>query len=186
MSTKDIYEKYKFDPSIARKSKSWFEQQATLLSKERINTNLFHKTHGIRASTIVPGNMYMFFYDPKHKETLPHYDIFPLVFPFERTEDGFLGLNMHYLPYRMRVLLFDTLLNFKSTKTLDERTKLKYSWSTLKGLSRHKLAEQCVKRYLGQHIQSQVKLITPTDWTTTLMLPVERFVGAKKNQIWGQ
>ena len=26
----------------------------------------------------LPGNMYMFFYDPKHKDTLPYYDTFPL------------------------------------------------------------------------------------------------------------
>lgn len=186
MSTKDIYEKYRYDPSIISKSKGWFQQQATLLSRERINTNLFHKTHGDRVTQIIPGNMYMFFYEPKYKEELPHYDRFPLVFPFDKTEDGFIGLNMHYLPYQLRIVLFDGLLKFKNTKAIDEKTRLRYSWGAIKGLARHELAAKCVKRYLGTHLQSPLKMVAPTDWTTTLMLPVESFAKTRKNNVWGQ
>lgn len=185
MSTRDIYEKYKYDPTIINKSKGWFRQQANLLVNERININLFHKTHGDRITQIVPGNLYMFFYDPKYKETLPFYDKFPLVFPFEKTVDGFIGLNMHYLPYQLRIVLFDALLKFKNTKTIDERTRLRYSWGAIKGLARHDLAEQCVKRYLIPHMQSPLKMVSPVDWTTTLMLPVESFTKSKTN-VWGQ
>ena len=186
MSTKDIYEKYKYDLTVVRKSNTWFQQQALLLGKERINKDVFLRTHGERISSIRPGNLYMFFYDPKHKETLPHYDRFPLVFPFQKTEDGFMGLNMHYLPYKMRFLLFDQLLKFKNTKELDDNTRLRYSWGTIKAMSRHTLAETCVKRYLMPHVKSQIKMINPTDWTTTLMLPVESFAKTQKNKVWGQ
>jgi len=44
------------------------------------------------------GRLNMFFYDPKFKKTLPYYDTFPLVLPLERYDDGFLGINLHYLP----------------------------------------------------------------------------------------
>lgn len=186
MSTRDIYEKYRYDPTIVSKSRGWFNQQATLLSRERINVNLFHKTHGDRVTQIMPGNLYMFFYDPKYKEDLPHYDRFPLVFPFDKTEDGFVGLNMHYLPYHLRIILFDGLLKFKNTKSIDEKTRLRYSWGAIKGLARHELAAQCVKRYLLDHLQSPLKMVSPADWTTTLMLPVESFAKTRKNNVWGQ
>lgn len=186
MSTLDIYEKYKYDTNIVTKSRGWFEQQALLLSRERINKDVFLRTHGQRVANIRPGNLYMFFYDPKFKETLPYYDKFPLVFPFKKTEDGFIGLNMHYLPYKMRFLLFDSLLKFKNTKELDDTTRLRYSWGTINAMSRHKLAEPCVKQYLLPHVKSQLKMINPTDWTTTLMLPVENFAKTKKNKVWGQ
>jgi hypothetical protein len=186
MSTRDIYEKYRYDPTIISRSRSWFQQQANLLSQERINVNLFHQTHGERVSHIIPGNMYMFFYDPKHKDTLPFYDMFPLVFPFDSTENGFIGLNMHYLPYQMRIVLFDQLLKFKNTKMIDEKTRLRYSWGAVKSLARHDLAEKCVKRYLRSHLQSPLKMVNPTDWTTTLMLPVESFAKTKKSNVWGQ
>ena len=58
------------------------------------------------------GNMYFFFYNPKHKKTLPWYDTFPLVFPIKSFSDGFLGLNMHYLAPKDRAILMDQLKEF--------------------------------------------------------------------------
>ena len=53
------------------------------------------------------GNMYFFYYNPKHKKTLPWYDTFPLVFPVDLYPDGFLGLNFHYLNPKWRAMLLD-------------------------------------------------------------------------------
>ena len=50
------------------------------------------------------GRLNMFFYDPKLKATLPYYDRFPLVLPLKRFENGFLGINFHYLPIPLRIL----------------------------------------------------------------------------------
>ena len=44
------------------------------------------------------GSMQMFFYDPKHKETLPYYDKVSFVNYIKTRKGGFLGLNLHYLP----------------------------------------------------------------------------------------
>ena len=55
------------------------------------------------------GGLYFFFYNPKLRDDLPYYDIFPLVIPIEKYHDGFLGLNLHYLPIRYRQLLIQKL-----------------------------------------------------------------------------
>jgi hypothetical protein len=55
------------------------------------------------------GKMYTFFYDPKHKETLPYYDLFPLIFVVGPAAGGFLGINLHYLPPVLRAKLMDSL-----------------------------------------------------------------------------
>lgn len=135
---------------------------------------------------ITPGEMYLFMYDAKHAEDLPYFDMFPLVFPFRRLQDGFIGLNMHYLPYQLRVDLLDRLMDFRSNKTLNENTKLKYSWSTIQAASRYSNAIPCVHRYLLSQIQTPLKKIDAQDWGTALMLPVERFVGASKQQVWSK
>jgi hypothetical protein len=184
MSLLDVFERHKYDISIVNNSKTWFRQQVTLLNKERINTKAFHRSSGTVVNRIVPGNLYMFFYDPKYKETLEFYDRFPLVFPFEKYREGFLGLNMHYLSYKLRIVLLENLLKFKNTKTLDENTRLRYSWNIIKGMTRSKLAEQCVKHYLFDHVQSQIKRIDATDWTTAMMLPVESFAKTNKTGVW--
>ena len=51
------------------------------------------------------GKLNMFIYDPKWKKKLPYYDTFPLVLPLETYPDGFLGINMHYLPIPLRIKL---------------------------------------------------------------------------------
>ena len=180
----DVFEKHKYDPSIVNKSKTWFRQQILLLKKEGIRSQRMYKNSGEYVSTIRTGNMYMFFYDPKTKDKLPYYDLFPMVFPFRKTQNGFIGLNMHYLSYKFRIMLLDNLLRFKNTKDLDETTRLKLSRNLLQSVSKHYLVTPCVKSYLNDNLMSQLKLIQPTDWTTALMMPVENFQKASTGQVW--
>ena len=49
----------------------------------------------------------MFVYSPKLRNKLPYYDTFPLVLPLKNYNNGFLGLNFHYLPYALRLRLLD-------------------------------------------------------------------------------
>ena len=133
---------------------------------------------------IIPGHLYMFVYDPKTKDTLPYYDRFPLVFPFRKTPDGFIGLNMHYLPYPLRITLLDNLLTFASNQRFDETTRLKYSWALIDGMSKYAAAKPCVKQYLVGHVRTQFRQVESNNWATAMLLPVERFVGASKQEIW--
>ena len=71
------------------------------------------------------GKMYFYFYDPKTKDTMPYYDLIPLVIPIERYNDGFLGLSLHYIHPKHRMILFDKLSDTISKNTYDENTKLK-------------------------------------------------------------
>lgn len=168
-----------------QKSQTWFQQQARLLGRQEIQPMRLIRTSADRnVNRIVPGEMYMFMYDAKHQDTLPYWDMFPLVFPFRRLKDGFIGLNLHYLPYQMRVRLLDRLMEFRTNKLLNENTRLKYSWATIQGSSRLKIAEPCVHRYLLSQVQTPFKKIDAKDWTTALMLPVERFVGTSKQRVW--
>lgn len=171
-----------------KKSRSWFTQQSLQLSsKSQITPQKLVRTDADRnVTSIVPGNMYIFEYSAKHKETLPYWDTFPLVFPFRKMPDGFIGLNLHYLPYPLRARLLDKLMSFKTSTSLDENTKLKFSWSTISGLSTMQVAQPCVHRYLSSHVKSPFKKIDAQDWATAMMLPVERFVGSSKQQVWSQ
>jgi hypothetical protein len=126
----------------------------------------------------------MFGYDPKTKAELPYYDRFPLVFPFRKTPDGFIGLNMHYLPYALRIQLLDSLLIFANNKLFDDTTKLKYSWATIDGVSKYAAAKPCVKQYLMSHVKTQFRQVESSNWATAMLLPVEVFVGASKQEIW--
>lgn len=185
---KDVFERNKYDLATAvRKSNGWFEKEVAMLTKQNLTPNKVLMGNPEQVVTkIIPGHLYLFMYDPKLKKTLPYYDRFPLVFPYAKTPDGFIGLNMHYLPYGLRIRLLDSLLTFKTNNRMDETTRLKYSWQLIDGISRFKAAQPCIKQYLGGHVKTQFRKINSADWATAMLLPVERFVGATKQQIWAE
>lgn len=184
MTSADIFQKYHADPDIGRKSRGWFMKKQVELQKARIQPQKVIRQGDNLQSRILPGRLYLFAYDAKLKETLPYWDQYPLVFPYEKTADGFMGLNMHYLPYILRVRLLDRLLDFANNKNMNETTRLKYSYATVKASSKLRLAQPCLKRYLAGHVQSRFLEIPANEWHTAMMLPVERFVGANKQTVW--
>ena len=135
-------------------------------------------------SKSVLGKMYFYSYDPKHKATLPWYDTFPLVFPIEKYNNGFLGLNFHYLAPKDRAILMDQLKAFANNKAYDETTKLKLTYNMLKGFTKIKRAKPTVHRYLTSKVKSKYVLVNADEWEVALFLPVERFRKASKKKVW--
>ena len=185
---KDVFERNQYDLATAvKKSNGWFEKEVASLTKQNITPNKVLAGNVDQLVTkIAPGHLYMFMYDPKLKKELPYYDRFPLVFPYAKTPDGFIGLNMHYLPYGLRIQLLDALMTFKTNNRMDETTRLKYSWQLIDGISRYKAAQPCIKQYLGGHVRTQFRKIDSGNWATAMLLPVERFIGANKQEVWAE
>jgi len=135
-------------------------------------------------NTSMIGRMYFYFYDPKTKDTMPYYDRFPLVIPIERYNDGFLGLNLHYIHPKHRMILLDKLSDTMSNDTYDEKTKLKINYRYLAAASRIFEANPCIKRYLFTQIESRFLEITADEWDIAAMLPLESFVGATTSKVY--
>jgi hypothetical protein len=134
----------------------------------------------------VLGKMYFYSYDPKWKNILPYYDTFPLVFPIEKYNDGFLGLNFHYLAPKDRAVLMDQLKEFANNKKYDETTRLLLTYNMLKGFSKIKRAKPTVHRYLTSKLKSRFVLVNADEWEVALFLPVERFKKVNKKKVWSQ
>lgn len=185
---KDVFEQNKYDLETAvKRSRSWFDRQVQELGKQNLTpAKVLNGNVEQLRNKVIPGHLYMYVYDPKMKKELPYYDRFPLVFPYAKTPDGFMGLNMHYLPYQLRIQLLDALLVFRNNARMDETTKIKYSWQLIDGVSRYKAAQPCIKQYLTGHVRSPFRQIVSDDWATAMLLPVERFVGASKQEVWAQ
>lgn len=182
----DVFEKNQYDlATAAKKSRVWFDAEIVSLMKQRITPKkVMNNDHADLKSRVVPGSLYMYMYDPKYKEELPYYDRFPLVLPYDTFPGGFIGLNLHYVPYQMRVVLLDRLMTFATNQNFTETTRIKYSWDLVRSASRYAAAKPCIKQYLNNHVVSPFRKIHPQDWVTALMLPVEQFVGDNKVSIW--
>ena len=146
-------------------------------------TTIIRDKERLRQSTFI-GKMYFMYYDPKTKDTLPYYDRFPLVIPIERYPDGFLGLNLHYIHPKQRIILLDKLSETASNKKFDATTKLKISYNYLARASKIFEAQPCIKRYLFSHIRSRFVEIDADEWDIAALLPVESFEKATTSKVY--
>ena len=167
----------------ARAAGDWFREkakQAGASAKMRaVTPNQLLKRQP--DDNILLGKMFFYKYDPKFAKKLPYWDMYPLVFPFEKAPGGFYGLNLHYIPPRDRAVLMDNLNQYASNNKYDKTTRLELSYRLLKRYGR---AVPCVKRYLGDRIVSQTVRIDADEWEVAIFLPVERFQKASKGEVW--
>lgn len=132
------------------------------------------------------GGLYHFFYDPLTKADLPYYDIFPLVIPLSRDAEGFIGLNLHYLPPLYRAAFMDKLMHFALTNEQDEPKRLRVTYDILKSTKSLKEFRPCIKRYLNNQVRSKILTIQPSEWETALFLPTAVFRGAPINKVYSE
>jgi len=132
----------------------------------------------------VLGKMYMFRYQAKHKDTLPYYDRFPLIFMVDPAPKGFYGINLHYLPPTIRAIFFDKLLDVANNDKFNSKTKLKISYDILNGVTKYKEFQPCFKRYLTAYMRSKPIFVPASEWEAVLFLPSDSFIGAKRDFVW--
>ena len=162
-------------------SRDWLRKKVSDLSPSRASlmSNQDRKT-----STPFIGHMYFYFYDPKTKDYMQYYDKFPLVIPIEMYKDGFLGLNLHYIHPKQRMILLDKLAEYATDKRFDMRTRLRLSYDLLRRASKAFEATPCIKRYLFSHVQSRFVEVFADEWDIAALLPAENFVGAGTSKVW--
>jgi hypothetical protein len=170
-------------PARTQDARDWFREKArTQRSARAYPANLLKEGDKVGRPQI--GHMYHFRYDPKGKGTLPYYDTFPLIFMVGPAEKGFYGINLHYLPPKLRAALMDNLYDVASNKRYDQNTKLRISYDILKGASKYRYFKPTFKHYLNAHVNSQFLKIDSAEWDIALFLPTERFEKAKKSRVF--
>ena len=166
-------------------ARDWYRDTAAEVKQVNTRRELRNRERLYQKMTELDvGRMYMFQYDPKGKETLPYYDIFPLIFVLERYNDGFLGMNLHYLPPIYRARLMDRLYMIERMDQVRESKKLRLSYGLLNSVARYKYFRPTVKRYLNNHVRSRFLWIPYDEWDIALMLPTERFRKGKKSRVY--
>ena len=158
-----------FRKGIAPRTKEsirWFQKKAQDLGKLNRIDLLQDESLKLknRPKTTPFGNMYMYFYDAKYKDTLPYYDAFPLTIPIGPAPGGFYGLNLHYLPLPLRAKALDALLG--------------------EGGLPQKYIAPMIHRYLFSQVKSRFALVEKPEWEIATFLPTADFQGAKNNAIY--
>ena len=180
MATSKFIQAVKDEAKGRPRSTQWYKDKIKEFGQPGAQTLI---RDGKRDNKPFYGRLNMFFYDPKHKKTLPYYDVFPLVLPLEKYPDGFLGINLHYLPIPLRIKLLDGLVDFSNNTKFDESTKLVVDYNKLKKI---KLIKPTLHRYLAGQTKSQFRRIDADELTIATLLPVQRFKKASESEVWAE
>ncbi len=169
-------------PARTQQAREWFRETA---KRTTVSPNRLMKEDQNKLTTSPAiGHMYSFFYDPKHKKTLPYYDRFPLIFKIKNVPGGFIGMNLHYLHPKQRAQLMDALYELTNNTKYDASTKLNLSYNLLNSASKFELFKPTIKMYLNNHVRSRFLHIESVEWDMALFLAPARFEKAKAQTVW--
>lgn len=163
-------------PAQTKQSRDWFRSE---IQGMRVKSDdILNDKNLERRTRPAPGRMYTYFYDPKHKDTLPYYDRFPLIIMVGKAHKGFYGMNLHYLPIPLRAKFLDQLITITNNKKFDESSRFRASYNFLKGSAKMGLFKPCFKHYLIHKVESEIKFLSADLWEIATFLPTARFKGA--------
>lgn len=186
MSIFDTYNEHMSDAEIRKGTSSalkWYEMVLKNNSRITPENMIAAETRKI-TGTVVPGKMYLYKYDAKHKSTLPYWDMFPLIIMVGPAKGGFHGMNLHYLPYKLRIQLLGSLINLSQNDRFTEKTKIATASKALKQASSHKLIGPCFKHYLSSHVKTKFIQIHPQDWEMSVFMPLAKFQKENEKFVW--
>jgi len=130
-----------------------------------------------------PGEMYMFNYEPINRSKLKFYDTFPIIYLLKVEKGALHGLNLHFLPPKLRYLFFLNLQQLR-TGVGDEARLGKLDYGVLASSNRYKYFRPCYRKYLIKRINSRMLKIPAEDWSIAVSLPLERFKKTSKYSVW--
>ena len=154
------------DKTTGPKSYDWYRKQVQSMTTPGARSLIRSGKATLRPKY---GIMNLFGYDPKHKDRLPYYDTFPLIFPLEPAKGGFIGLNFHYLPPLARVQFLRSLANTTTDKKFDKKTRYNINWRN------NTFMKKTAKHYLFNHVRTSFLNITAEEMAIAIFLPVARF-----------
>jgi hypothetical protein len=165
------------------KSEEWFTSKVRELAMPSRTKILKDDALEKRSKPLV-GDMCMYFYDPKTKETLPYYDRFPLTIIVGPAPGGFTGLNLHYINPVARARLLNELFKLAPKELKPDSRIMRLRYDLLQGVRKYKEFEPCFKRYLTSHVKSQISRVPMTDWETAIYLPIQQFKKKSSRTVW--
>lgn len=170
------------------KSLNWFRSYIPK-SYNKVQTGQMFRDRSLWTNRIVPGELLFFEYDAEHKDKLPVWDRYPMIFPWDQWvgKSGkvyFIGINLHYLPPVLRLQAMKALLTLRNQKRYRPNTRLKISWGVLKALSNSRLFEHSIKMYIMENVKSTFVKIPPSSWEMAIYLPLARWQNGSKSLAW--
>lgn len=152
----------------------WFNKLISEQSKLRRN---------IKYTEQLIGNLlFMVYDDPKTKDELKYYDIYPLVFPLSIGNRMMTGINVHYLDPASRFSLINQFYSDISFRHNRSRSLGSFDLNP-DAIKNVRLAKPCIKQYYISRIKN-LMIVPYREWNNILYLPLHSFQKASTSEVW--
>ena len=177
----------------------WFNRFISSNYKKVPRNVIRHSTSAREVVRPIRGGMYTFKYVPKHKDTLPYYDSWPLIIPYRRVTGGRIhAFNLHYLPPKLRIKILFRLSALITTEDISGEAQAPegdnpeyYDFGNLNirwdftGRGGLKLIRRCTRSYIIGNIKGKLIEFPTQTWPVVSFLPIARWRKEKNvNYIW--
>ena len=167
-----------------KEASDWFEKNVAKLGPQ--NKSILKDEALTTKNKPFIGDMIMYTYNPKLKMTLPYYDMFPLTIMVGPAPGGFFGINLHYLPPKVRAIFLDHLNDTATNQKFNKTTRFRITYKLLKATKNYKYFKPCFKHYLTKHIGSNVMKVNASEWNIAIFLQTAKFKKASEAKIWAE
>lgn len=176
-----------YDLHQAIKQNPWYTAQnggalARIWFTQKIATNSDYQS---RRKYMEPGRLYMFMYaDPKHKDFLSYFDANPIVIALGSyvSQEGELvemGINLHHLPLKVRILvlckIFEAFASkYKGEMYRAEQAPVDMSWQQVGALVQQYGAAFAFRSYIPR-LRTGTICFRYEDWYKAIFIPSARY-----------
>jgi hypothetical protein len=146
------------------------EREAAKLFKTLLTTNMtaFKQEH------FLEHNMLFFKYDAKDKENT--YDKTPLVLILRKTKGYVLGLNLHWTPVNLRLILLKLILKLNKNN-IKQNLPLQITYKMLKPILIRLNLGPVIRLYIYNRISRRGIVVPPEYWLIAARIRAESFSG---------
>lgn len=166
----------------SKEANDWFAKNVAKLGK--LGPSILGDDGLRKQAGASPGDMVMYTYNPKHKQTLPYYDTFPLAIVVGPAKDGFHAINLHYLPPKVRAIFLDKLGDTINNKKFNATTRFKITYKLLMATKNYKYFKPCFKHYLSANVSSNIMKVNAAEWNIAIFLQTASFKKASASKVW--
>lgn len=146
----------------------------------KVVKDLLKKRRHIRVNEILPGNILFTQYSAKYDQLV--YDKTPLVLILRTGSSHTLGLNFHWIPYRMRLALIRIIIDLNKNNIKNNKP-LNFNYKTLKGYLKKFGYAPCVRKYINKRFTLNGVVIPPEKLLSVARLNTATFTKGVKSEV---
>jgi len=140
---------------------------------------------GKKKANFFLGRMYFYKYLPDPKKLDSTFDMYPLMFIMNKTDEEFEGVNFHYMTPKARAVTMGNLFDYLNNAEYKPNTKLIFNSlrKVIRNNRKFRYAKYAYRKYRFDGISSKIIEVHPLDWEISMFCPTERFYSKERRRL---